>query len=65
MKRNREKDLQKVVKQMHEASSAFYVSAVKIGNHPFIEFCGLMNEYIKMCQNALDQAIDFYGMQRA
>lgn len=33
--------------------------ARRIGNHPFIEFTGLMNEYIVMCENALAQGIDF------
>jgi hypothetical protein len=29
---------------MKRASNAFYAAAVKIQNHPFIEFAGLMNE---------------------
>lgn len=45
--------------QMKQASSAFYMMATRIGNHPFIEFTGLMNEYIKACQQAHDDGIDF------
>jgi len=45
--------------RMQRASDAFYRDAVKIGNHPFIEFTGLMNEYIKACRAAHDQGLDF------
>ena len=44
---------------MKATSDRFYASATAIGNHPFIEFCGLMNEYIKACKAAHDQGIDF------
>ena len=47
------------IRAMHETSQAFYASAVRIGNHPFIEFCGLMNEYIKACELAHEKGIDF------
>jgi len=45
--------------KMRRASDAFYFAAVRIGCHPFIEFCGLMNEYIKLCSDAHGQGIDF------
>jgi len=45
--------------KMQRASDAFYFAAVRIGCHPFIEFCGLMNEYIKLCHEAHEQGIDF------
>lgn len=45
--------------RMRAASSAFYADAVRIGCHPFIEFTGLMNEYIKCCEDAHRQGIDF------
>ena len=45
--------------KMRDASNRFYTEAARIGNHPFIEFTGLMNEYIKICQSAHDQGIDF------
>lgn len=44
---------------MQEASNAFYYAAIRIGCHPFIEFAGLMNEYIKLCQQAHKAGIDF------
>lgn len=53
--REREAALQ----QMQIASSHFYAMAQKIGNHPFIEFTGLMNEYIGACELAHQQGIDF------
>lgn len=47
------------LKKMQETSNAFYRSAVEIGNHPFIEFTGILNEYIKACQHAHKKGIDF------
>lgn len=44
---------------MEMVSSVFYSMAVRIGVHPFIEFTGLMNEYIKACQHAHAKGIDF------
>ena len=48
-----------MIRRMRVVSTQFYSQAVLIGNHPFIEFCGLMNEYINNCQRANDQGIDF------
>ena len=48
-----------IIRQMHNVSDAFYAAAVTISNHPFIEFCGLMNEYIDCCANAVKLNIDF------
>lgn len=47
------------LKRMDVVSTAFYNAAVKIGNHPFIEFSGLINEYIKACEAAHQAGIDF------
>jgi hypothetical protein len=44
---------------MQAASYSFYRAAVNIGVHPFIEFTGLMNEYVKVCKKAHEQGIDF------
>ena len=52
-------ELEAMLTGMRQASSAFYAMAFKIGCHPFIEFTGLMNEYIQMCSNALAQGQDF------
>ena len=48
-----------MITRMKLASNIFYGNAVKIGCHPFIEFAGLMNEYIKMCEQAHAQGLDF------
>jgi len=47
------------IQAMQEAANAFYRDAVRIGNHPFIEFAGLMNEYISACSEADRLGIDF------
>jgi len=44
---------------MSRASAAFYASAFQIGVHGFIEFCGLMNEFIDLCRDAEAQGIDW------
>ena len=54
-----EQEREVALKMMEAASSVFYSMAVKIGNHPFIEFTGLMNEYINACQEAHKNGIDF------
>lgn len=41
------------------AAKEFYAAAVRIGNHPWIEFTGLMNEYVNCCQAAHLAGVDF------
>lgn len=48
-----------MLRRMRDASSVFYGMAVQAGCHPFIEFCGLMNEYIKCCEEAHKDGVDF------
>jgi hypothetical protein len=48
-----------ILRAMQQTSDVFYRSAVAIGCHPFIEFTGLMNEYIKACAAAHEKGIDF------
>lgn len=48
-----------ILAKMRAVSAAFYAGAVQTGAHPFIEFCGLMNEYIKVCESAHQKGIDF------
>jgi len=48
-----------MIRLMRAASGHFYHDAVHTGCHPFIEFTGLMNEYIDICQVALQQGLDF------
>lgn len=52
-------ELETMLAGMRRASSAFYRDAARIGCHPFIEFAGLMNEYIKLCEIALARGVDF------
>ncbi len=52
-------ELETMLAMMRDASQRFYFTAIRVGHHPFIEFTGLMNEYIKLCANALEQGIDF------
>lgn len=41
-----------ILESMRQTSNRFYASAVHAGCHAFIEFAGLMNEYIKACEGA-------------
>jgi hypothetical protein len=50
---------EQMLQQMREASNVFYKHAFYIGNHPFIEFNGLINEYINACEYAHRAGIDF------
>lgn len=54
-----EKELRVCVKGMEAASALFYAAAIRTGNHAFIEWTGLINEYIKLCEAAAAQGIDF------
>lgn len=45
--------------KMREASNQFYVAATKVQCHAFIEFTGLINEYIKICEGNLKRGTDF------
>jgi hypothetical protein len=49
---------------MDDAIGRFYAAAVQIGNHPFIEFAGVMEAYRKSCQRANEQGIDFSDCNR-
>jgi hypothetical protein len=42
---------EEALNKMRAASSAFYGAAVRTGVHAFIEFTGLMNEFIAVCEN--------------
>lgn len=54
-----EAELREMIVKMRATSGTFYGGAVRTGNHAFIEFTGLMNEYIQLCERALAQGIDF------
>lgn len=53
------RELEEMLVKMKAASSIFYNTAQLIGNHAFIEFTGLMNEYINVCSHALAEGEDF------
>jgi hypothetical protein len=53
------KDREAMLICMREASATFYRMATRIGCHAFIEFTGLMNEYIKLCEAAHEAGVDF------
>ena len=48
-----------MLRLMRDASNVFYGLAVQAGCHSFIEFTGLMNEYINCCEEASANGIDF------
>ncbi len=47
------------LKRMDETVNRFYGAAVQIGNHPFIEFAGIMTAYVKSCRRAHNVGVDF------
>ncbi len=57
MKTTEEREV--ALKRMDETIARFYGSAVQIGNHPFIEFAGVMTAYLKSCRRAHENGIDF------
>ncbi len=52
-------ELATAIAAMKTTANRFYAAAVHIHVHPFIEFTGLMNEYIKICERAAAIGIDF------
>ena len=50
---------ERALQAMKLASDQFYDAAVLIDNHPFREFTGVLNEYIKVCREAHNRGIDF------
>ncbi len=52
-------ELAKCLSRMQRVSDLFYTDAVKIHNHGFIEFTGLINTYIEQCREAVRNGQDF------
>jgi len=50
------------LRKMSEASNQFYLAARLAGCHAFIEFAGLMNEYITCCDQAHKSGVDFHHL---
>lgn len=59
MTEQRRTELEQTLERMVTASNNFYGSAVKTGCHAFIEFTGLMNEFIEVSRMALRNGEDF------
>ncbi len=52
-------ELQTMLTQMRATSAGFYAAATRIHCHAFIEFAGLMNEFINVCAATLEHGDDF------
>ena len=48
-----------MLKKMQALSDLYYSHATRAGCHAFIEFAGLMNEFIKVCADAHKNGQDF------
>lgn len=55
MSEHSKEEAEAILEKMQMASSTFYAAAVKIGCHAFIEFTGLMNEYINVCRSMTEK----------
>lgn len=55
---------EQALQRMDRAIGLFYSQAVQIGNHPFIEFAGVMTAYAKSCRRAHESGIDFTECSR-
>jgi hypothetical protein len=44
---------------MRHAKDVFYAAAQRIGHHQFLEFAGLMNEYVIICEATHEAGRDF------
>jgi hypothetical protein len=52
-------ELAEIITKMRAVSNQFYAGAVMTGMHAFIEFAGLMNEFILLCAMAQKEGLDF------
>jgi len=43
---------------MRRAKDSFYFMAVQVGDHRFVEFAGMIGEYIKLCEAAHEKGYD-------
>lgn len=50
---------EEILAQMRQISGVFYTLAIQAKNHAFIEFCGLMNEFLQVCERAHQMGQDF------
>lgn len=54
-----DEELDQILDKMQAVSSQFYRGATQTGCHAFIEFCGLMNEFINICRATKAAGQDF------
>ena len=52
-------ELQAITQKMRNTSNRVYVLLQSCGVHAFIEFNGLMQKYVDLCQRAADEGVDF------
>lgn len=50
---------EEILVAMKAAADNYYREAIATNCHTFIEFTGLINEYIKICERNLKQGVDF------
>jgi hypothetical protein len=50
---------EEILVAMEAASANYYREAIATNCHTFIEFTGLINEYIKICKRNLKEGVDF------
>jgi|GEM_PF-1332468 len=50
---------EEILEAMETAAHNYYREAIATNCHTFIEFTGLINEYIKICERNLKRGIDF------
>lgn len=52
-------ELKTIVRRMEGANAQVYWTVMSVGCHPYTEFCGLLNEYAKICSEAAEQGVQF------
>lgn len=50
---------ERMLARMTEIKDSFYAAAQRVGHHQFLEFAGLMAEYIKACERMHGAGLDF------
>ena len=50
---------EKMIRVMKEISTRFYCDAAATGNFQFVQFTGLINEFVKICEETMKAGIDF------
>jgi hypothetical protein len=53
------KEREQILSRMQEVVTGFYGAAQRTGCHGFLEFCGVMGEYLAVCREAHKNGIDF------